>query len=86
MLFPRLTRSDRLFLWDQRLQCRARVHSLPMVLASAPRSRDSLAEIHALLHHWPPLPPAAALELLQPRYLRAHDQHNVMRSHMTNTV
>ncbi|KAJ8349848.1 hypothetical protein SKAU_G00249780 [Synaphobranchus kaupii] len=56
MLFSRLTRSDRLLLWDKRLHCRAYVHSLPKVLASAPSwDWGSMGEIHALLHHWPAL-------------------------------
>ncbi|KAJ8349843.1 hypothetical protein SKAU_G00249730 [Synaphobranchus kaupii] len=51
-----LTRSDRLLLWDKRLHCRAYVHSLPKVLASAPSwDWGSMGEIHALLHHWPAL-------------------------------
>lgn len=65
-LFSRLKQTDHQLLWDYRLHCR-RDHpsSLPKVLASAP-SWDwaSMAHIHSLLHHWPTLPPVAALELL----------------------
>uniref|UniRef100_A0A3P9LP67 Phosphatidylinositol-4-phosphate 3-kinase catalytic subunit type 2 alpha n=1 Tax=Oryzias latipes TaxID=8090 RepID=A0A3P9LP67_ORYLA len=62
--------SDHRLLWDYRLHCR-RDHpsSLPKVLASAP-SWDwaSMAHIHSLLHHWPTLPPVAALELLDSKF------------------
>uniref|UniRef100_A0A8C7YT51 Phosphatidylinositol-4-phosphate 3-kinase, catalytic subunit type 2 alpha n=1 Tax=Oryzias sinensis TaxID=183150 RepID=A0A8C7YT51_9TELE len=69
-LFSRLKQSDHQLLWDYRLHCR-RDHpsSLPKVLASAP-SWDwaSMAHIHSLLHHWPSLPPVAALELLDSKF------------------
>uniref|UniRef100_A0A3P9I7J5 Phosphatidylinositol-4-phosphate 3-kinase catalytic subunit type 2 alpha n=1 Tax=Oryzias latipes TaxID=8090 RepID=A0A3P9I7J5_ORYLA len=69
-LFSRLKQSDHQLLWDYRLHCR-RDHpsSLPKVLASAP-SWDwaSMAHIHSLLHHWPTLPPVAALELLDSKF------------------
>uniref|UniRef100_A0A673A4S9 Phosphatidylinositol 4-phosphate 3-kinase C2 domain-containing subunit alpha n=1 Tax=Sphaeramia orbicularis TaxID=375764 RepID=A0A673A4S9_9TELE len=65
-----LKRADHQLLWDHRLHCR-RDHpsSLPKVLASAP-SWDwaSMAHIHSLLHHWPPLPPVTALELLDSKF------------------
>uniref|UniRef100_A0A3Q3N2Q2 Phosphatidylinositol 4-phosphate 3-kinase C2 domain-containing subunit alpha n=1 Tax=Mastacembelus armatus TaxID=205130 RepID=A0A3Q3N2Q2_9TELE len=65
-----LKRADHQTLWDHRLHCR-RDHpsSLPKVLASAP-SWDwaSMAHIHSLLHHWPPLPPVIALELLDSKF------------------
>ncbi|XP_061780799.1 phosphatidylinositol 4-phosphate 3-kinase C2 domain-containing subunit alpha [Nerophis lumbriciformis] len=65
-----LKRADHQLLWDHRLHCR-RDHpsSLPKVLASAP-SWDwaSMAHIHALLHHWPPLPTVTALELLDSKF------------------
>ncbi|XP_029377895.1 phosphatidylinositol 4-phosphate 3-kinase C2 domain-containing subunit alpha isoform X2 [Echeneis naucrates] len=65
-----LKRADHQILWDHRLHCR-RDHpsSLPKVLASAP-SWDwaSMAHIHSLLHHWPPLPPVTALELLDSKF------------------
>ncbi|XP_034031719.1 LOW QUALITY PROTEIN: phosphatidylinositol 4-phosphate 3-kinase C2 domain-containing subunit alpha [Thalassophryne amazonica] len=65
-----LKRTDHQLLWDHRLHCR-RDHqsSLPKVLASAP-SWDwaSMAHIHSLLHHWPPLPPVTALELLDSKF------------------
>uniref|UniRef100_A0A8C7YMT2 Phosphatidylinositol 4-phosphate 3-kinase C2 domain-containing subunit alpha n=1 Tax=Oryzias sinensis TaxID=183150 RepID=A0A8C7YMT2_9TELE len=65
-----LKQSDHQLLWDYRLHCR-RDHpsSLPKVLASAP-SWDwaSMAHIHSLLHHWPSLPPVAALELLDSKF------------------
>uniref|UniRef100_A0A667YEC0 Phosphatidylinositol-4-phosphate 3-kinase catalytic subunit type 2 alpha n=1 Tax=Myripristis murdjan TaxID=586833 RepID=A0A667YEC0_9TELE len=66
----RLKRADHQLLWDQRQYCR-RDHpsSLPKVLASAP-SWDwaSMAHIHSLLHHWPPLAPVTALELLDSKF------------------
>uniref|UniRef100_A0AAZ3RDJ3 Phosphatidylinositol-4-phosphate 3-kinase n=1 Tax=Oncorhynchus tshawytscha TaxID=74940 RepID=A0AAZ3RDJ3_ONCTS len=66
---PRLTRADRQLLWDQRHHCRAHTHSLPKVLASAPSwDWGSMAEIHALLHNWPSLPPVCALELLDSKF------------------
>uniref|UniRef100_A0A667XSV6 Phosphatidylinositol-4-phosphate 3-kinase catalytic subunit type 2 alpha n=1 Tax=Myripristis murdjan TaxID=586833 RepID=A0A667XSV6_9TELE len=65
-----LKRADHQLLWDQRQYCR-RDHpsSLPKVLASAP-SWDwaSMAHIHSLLHHWPPLAPVTALELLDSKF------------------
>ncbi|XP_054631671.1 phosphatidylinositol 4-phosphate 3-kinase C2 domain-containing subunit alpha [Dunckerocampus dactyliophorus] len=65
-----LKRADHQLLWDHHLHCR-RDHpsSLPKVLASAP-SWDwaSMAHIHALLHHWPPLPTVTALELLDSKF------------------
>ncbi|XP_039988528.1 phosphatidylinositol 4-phosphate 3-kinase C2 domain-containing subunit alpha [Xiphias gladius] len=65
-----LKRADHQILWDHRLHCR-RDHpsSLPKVLASAP-SWDwaSMAHVHSLLHHWPPLPPVTALELLDSKF------------------
>ncbi|XP_064169868.1 phosphatidylinositol 4-phosphate 3-kinase C2 domain-containing subunit alpha-like [Anguilla rostrata] len=64
-----LTRADRLLLWDKRLHCRAYVRSLPKVLASAPSwDWGSMAEIRALLHHWPALLPVSALELLESKF------------------
>uniref|UniRef100_A0A673A8A4 Phosphatidylinositol-4-phosphate 3-kinase, catalytic subunit type 2 alpha n=1 Tax=Sphaeramia orbicularis TaxID=375764 RepID=A0A673A8A4_9TELE len=69
-VLSRLKRADHQLLWDHRLHCR-RDHpsSLPKVLASAP-SWDwaSMAHIHSLLHHWPPLPPVTALELLDSKF------------------
>ncbi|XP_041651095.1 phosphatidylinositol 4-phosphate 3-kinase C2 domain-containing subunit alpha [Cheilinus undulatus] len=65
-----LKRADHQLLWDHRLHCR-RDHpsSLPKVLASVP-SWDwaSIAHIHSLLHHWPPLPPVTALEMLDSKF------------------
>ncbi|XP_061678139.1 phosphatidylinositol 4-phosphate 3-kinase C2 domain-containing subunit alpha [Syngnathoides biaculeatus] len=65
-----LKRADHQLLWDYQLHCR-RDHpsSLPKVLASAP-SWDwaSMAHIHSVLHHWPPLPPVTALELLDSKF------------------
>ncbi|XP_068168254.1 phosphatidylinositol 4-phosphate 3-kinase C2 domain-containing subunit alpha [Antennarius striatus] len=65
-----LRRSDHILLWDHHLHCR-RNHpsSLPKVLASVP-SWDwaSIAHIHSLLHHWPPLPPVTALEMLESKF------------------
>ncbi|XP_064193019.1 phosphatidylinositol 4-phosphate 3-kinase C2 domain-containing subunit alpha [Anguilla rostrata] len=64
-----LTRADRQLLWDSRHHCRAFEGSLPKVLASAPSwDWGSMAEIHALLHHWPPLSPVSALELLDSKF------------------
>ncbi|XP_059191312.1 phosphatidylinositol 4-phosphate 3-kinase C2 domain-containing subunit alpha [Centropristis striata] len=65
-----LKRADHQLLWDHRLHCRKdHPSSLPKVLASAP-SWDwaSMAHIHSLLHHWPPLPPVTALELLDSKF------------------
>ncbi|XP_071767205.2 phosphatidylinositol 4-phosphate 3-kinase C2 domain-containing subunit alpha [Centroberyx gerrardi] len=65
-----LKRADHQLLWDQRPHCR-RDHpsSLPKVLASAP-SWDwaSMTHLHSLLHHWPPLAPVTALELLDSKF------------------
>uniref|UniRef100_A0A7N6BJ11 Phosphatidylinositol-4-phosphate 3-kinase n=1 Tax=Anabas testudineus TaxID=64144 RepID=A0A7N6BJ11_ANATE len=66
----RLKRADHQILWDHRLHCQKdHPNSLPKVLASAP-SWDwaSMAHIHSLLHHWPPLPPVIALELLDSKF------------------
>nr|XP_023665064.1 phosphatidylinositol 4-phosphate 3-kinase C2 domain-containing subunit alpha [Paramormyrops kingsleyae]XP_023665072.1 phosphatidylinositol 4-phosphate 3-kinase C2 domain-containing subunit alpha [Paramormyrops kingsleyae] len=64
-----LTRADRLLLWDKRHYCRAYKQSLPKVLASAPSwDWGSMAEIHTLLHQWPPLTPVSALELLDSKF------------------
>ncbi|XP_036399265.1 phosphatidylinositol 4-phosphate 3-kinase C2 domain-containing subunit alpha-like [Megalops cyprinoides] len=64
-----LTRADRQLLWDARHHCRAYKHSLPKILASAPSwDWGSMAEIHGLLHHWPPLSPVSALELLDSKF------------------
>ncbi|XP_054476233.1 phosphatidylinositol 4-phosphate 3-kinase C2 domain-containing subunit alpha isoform X2 [Anoplopoma fimbria] len=65
-----LKRADHQLLWDHRLHCQKdHPSSLPKVLASAP-SWDwaSMAHIHSLLHHWPPLPPVTALELLDSKF------------------
>ncbi|KAM4619533.1 phosphatidylinositol 4-phosphate 3-kinase C2 domain-containing subunit alpha [Polymixia lowei] len=65
-----LKRADHQLLWDQRLPCRQdHPSSLPKVLASAP-SWDwaSIAHIHSLLYHWPPLAPVTALELLDSKF------------------
>ncbi|XP_056621944.1 phosphatidylinositol 4-phosphate 3-kinase C2 domain-containing subunit alpha [Triplophysa dalaica] len=64
-----LTRADRQLLWDQRYYCRDYEHSLPKILASAPRwDWGSMGEIHSLLHNWPPLSPVSALELLESKF------------------
>ncbi|XP_067090439.1 phosphatidylinositol 4-phosphate 3-kinase C2 domain-containing subunit alpha [Osmerus mordax] len=64
-----LTRADRQLLWDQRLHCGKYISSLPKVLASAPSwDWGSMTEIHSLLHHWPPLTPVSALELLDSKF------------------
>ncbi|KAJ8271475.1 hypothetical protein COCON_G00103340 [Conger conger] len=64
-----LTRAERQLLWDSRHHCRAFDGSLPKILASAPSwDWGSMGEIHALLHHWPPLPPVSALELLDSKF------------------
>ncbi|XP_070827439.1 phosphatidylinositol 4-phosphate 3-kinase C2 domain-containing subunit alpha [Chaetodon trifascialis] len=65
-----LKRADHQLLWDHRLHCRKdHPSSLPKVLASVP-SWDwaSIAHIHSLLHHWPPLPPVTALEMLDSKF------------------
>ena len=67
----RLKRADHQLLWDHQLHCRKdHPSSLPKVLASVP-SWDwaSIAHIHSLLHHWPPLPPVTALEMLDSKYV-----------------
>uniref|UniRef100_A0A4W4FJG2 Phosphatidylinositol 4-phosphate 3-kinase C2 domain-containing subunit alpha n=1 Tax=Electrophorus electricus TaxID=8005 RepID=A0A4W4FJG2_ELEEL len=65
----RLTRVDRQLLWDHRHYARSLEHSLPKILASVPSwDWGSMGEIHALLHHWPPLSPVAALELLDSKF------------------
>uniref|UniRef100_A0A4W4FJ69 Phosphatidylinositol-4-phosphate 3-kinase n=1 Tax=Electrophorus electricus TaxID=8005 RepID=A0A4W4FJ69_ELEEL len=56
-------------LWDHRHYARSLEHSLPKILASVPSwDWGSMGEIHALLHHWPPLSPVAALELLDSKF------------------
>uniref|UniRef100_A0AAR2ITG5 Phosphatidylinositol-4-phosphate 3-kinase n=1 Tax=Pygocentrus nattereri TaxID=42514 RepID=A0AAR2ITG5_PYGNA len=66
----RLTRADKQLLWDHRHHCRGYEHSLPKILSSAPSwDWGSMAEIHALLHHWSPLSPVSALELLDSKYV-----------------
>uniref|UniRef100_A0A671YFC5 Phosphatidylinositol 4-phosphate 3-kinase C2 domain-containing subunit alpha n=1 Tax=Sparus aurata TaxID=8175 RepID=A0A671YFC5_SPAAU len=65
-----LKRADHQLLWDHQLHCRKdHPSSLPKVLASVP-SWDwaSIAHIHSLLHHWPPLPPVTALEMLDSKF------------------
>uniref|UniRef100_A0A8C2DT41 Phosphatidylinositol 4-phosphate 3-kinase C2 domain-containing subunit alpha n=1 Tax=Cyprinus carpio TaxID=7962 RepID=A0A8C2DT41_CYPCA len=65
----RLSRADKQLLWDQRYYCRDYQHSLPKILASAPSwDWGSMGEIHSLLHHWPPLSPVSALELLDSKF------------------
>uniref|UniRef100_A0A673GU24 Phosphatidylinositol 4-phosphate 3-kinase C2 domain-containing subunit alpha-like n=1 Tax=Sinocyclocheilus rhinocerous TaxID=307959 RepID=A0A673GU24_9TELE len=65
-----LSRADRQLLWDQRYYCRDYEYSLPKILASAPSwDWGSMGEIHSLLHHWPPLSPVSALELLDSKYV-----------------
>uniref|UniRef100_A0A8C1FRF0 Phosphatidylinositol 4-phosphate 3-kinase C2 domain-containing subunit alpha n=1 Tax=Cyprinus carpio carpio TaxID=630221 RepID=A0A8C1FRF0_CYPCA len=64
-----LSRADKQLLWDQRYYCRDYQHSLPKILASAPSwDWGSMGEIHSLLHHWPPLSPVSALELLDSKF------------------
>ncbi|KAL4622829.1 phosphatidylinositol 4-phosphate 3-kinase C2 domain-containing subunit alpha [Arapaima gigas] len=64
-----LTRADRQLLWDKRHYCLVYKQSLPKLLASAPSwDWGSMAEIHGLLHHWPPLSPVSALELLDAKF------------------
>ncbi|XP_051512306.1 phosphatidylinositol 4-phosphate 3-kinase C2 domain-containing subunit alpha-like [Myxocyprinus asiaticus] len=64
-----LTRADRQLLWDQRYHCRDYEYSLPKILASAPSwDWGNMGEIHSLLHHWPPLSPVSALELLEAKF------------------
>uniref|UniRef100_A0A673GVA2 Phosphatidylinositol 4-phosphate 3-kinase C2 domain-containing subunit alpha-like n=1 Tax=Sinocyclocheilus rhinocerous TaxID=307959 RepID=A0A673GVA2_9TELE len=65
----KLSRADRQLLWDQRYYCRDYEYSLPKILASAPSwDWGSMGEIHSLLHHWPPLSPVSALELLDSKF------------------
>ncbi|XP_051725873.1 phosphatidylinositol 4-phosphate 3-kinase C2 domain-containing subunit alpha [Ctenopharyngodon idella] len=64
-----LSRADKQLLWDQRYYCRDYEYSLPKILASAPSwDWGSMGEIHSLLHHWPPLSPVSALELLESKF------------------
>ncbi|XP_072290570.1 phosphatidylinositol 4-phosphate 3-kinase C2 domain-containing subunit alpha [Eucyclogobius newberryi] len=65
-----LKRSDMQLLWDQRLHClKLQPLSLPKVLSSAPCwDWASLPLIHSLLKSCSPLPPVAALELLDSRF------------------
>ncbi|XP_076842145.1 phosphatidylinositol 4-phosphate 3-kinase C2 domain-containing subunit alpha [Brachyhypopomus gauderio] len=64
-----LTRADRQLLWDHRHCARSLEHSLPKILASVPSwDWSNMGEIHAMLHHWPPLSPVAALELLDSKF------------------
>uniref|UniRef100_A0A673M592 Phosphatidylinositol 4-phosphate 3-kinase C2 domain-containing subunit alpha n=1 Tax=Sinocyclocheilus rhinocerous TaxID=307959 RepID=A0A673M592_9TELE len=64
-----LSRADKQLLWDQRYYCRDYQYSLPKILASAPSwDWGSMGEIHSLLHHWPPLSPVSALELLDSKF------------------
>uniref|UniRef100_A0A8C1QCQ4 Phosphatidylinositol 4-phosphate 3-kinase C2 domain-containing subunit alpha n=1 Tax=Cyprinus carpio TaxID=7962 RepID=A0A8C1QCQ4_CYPCA len=64
-----LSQADRQLLWDQRYYCRDYEYSLPKILASAPSwDWGSMGEIHSLLHHWPPLSPVSALELLDSKF------------------
>ncbi|XP_051581020.1 phosphatidylinositol 4-phosphate 3-kinase C2 domain-containing subunit alpha-like [Myxocyprinus asiaticus] len=64
-----LTRADRQLLWDKRYHCKDYEYSLPKILASAPSwDWGSMGEIHSLLHHWPPLSPVSALELLEANF------------------
>ncbi|KAK2894798.1 hypothetical protein Q8A67_012027 [Cirrhinus molitorella] len=64
-----LSRADKQLLWDQRYYCRDYEYSLPKILASAPSwDWGSMGEIHSLLHHWPPLSPVSALELLDSKF------------------
>ncbi len=66
----RLSRVDKQLLWDQRYYCRDFQFSLPKIMASAPSwNWGSMGEIHSLLHHWPPLSPVSALELLDSKYV-----------------
>lgn len=62
----RLKRADYQLLWDHRIHCwKKHPSSLPKVLASAPSwDWGSIGHVHALLHHWPGLPPVTALEML----------------------
>ncbi|XP_050990973.1 phosphatidylinositol 4-phosphate 3-kinase C2 domain-containing subunit alpha [Labeo rohita] len=64
-----LSQADKQLLWDQRYYCRDYEYSLPKILASAPSwDWGSMGEIHSLLHHWPPLSPVSALELLDSKF------------------
>uniref|UniRef100_A0A8C1I1E3 Phosphatidylinositol-4-phosphate 3-kinase, catalytic subunit type 2 alpha n=1 Tax=Cyprinus carpio carpio TaxID=630221 RepID=A0A8C1I1E3_CYPCA len=74
-----LSRADRQLLWDQRYYCRDYEYSLPKILASAPSwDWGSMGEIHSLLHHWPPLSPVSALELLDSKYVSVPILYDVL--------
>ncbi|KAM9480748.1 phosphatidylinositol 4-phosphate 3-kinase C2 domain-containing subunit alpha isoform 1-T3 [Clarias gariepinus] len=64
-----LTKGDMQLLWEHRYHCYKHEQSLPKILASAPSwAWNSVAEIHSLLHHWPPCSPVCALELLDSKF------------------
>ncbi|KAI5620325.1 phosphatidylinositol 4-phosphate 3-kinase C2 domain-containing subunit alpha isoform X2, partial [Silurus asotus] len=72
----RLTRADMQFLWEKRYHCHKYEHSLPKVLASAPSwNCINIAEIYKLLHHWSPLSPVCALELLDSKFADTEVRH-----------
>uniref|UniRef100_A0A8C1JAM7 Phosphatidylinositol-4-phosphate 3-kinase, catalytic subunit type 2 alpha n=1 Tax=Cyprinus carpio TaxID=7962 RepID=A0A8C1JAM7_CYPCA len=74
-----LSQADRQLLWDQRYYCRDYEYSLPKILASAPSwDWGSMGEIHSLLHHWPPLSPVSALELLDSKYVSVPILYDVL--------
>jgi hypothetical protein len=60
-----LSPSDKAALWSNRYALTAIPGALPKFLRSVPwANREAVAETHALLALWPPLPPEAALQLL----------------------
>ncbi|TRY58286.1 hypothetical protein DNTS_031053 [Danionella cerebrum] len=64
-----LSRTDKQLLWDQRYYCREYEYSLPKILASTPSwDWGNICEIHSMVHHWPPLTPVSALELLESKF------------------
>lgn len=66
--YCRLSKEDKVFLWEKRNYCYQNRNSLPKILASAPKWDVSyLGDIYSLLRSWPPLTPVCALELLDSR-------------------
>ncbi|KAK7833358.1 hypothetical protein U0070_017357, partial [Myodes glareolus] len=67
--FKRLSKEDKVFLWEKRYYCFKHPNCLPKILASAPNWKwANLAKTYSLLHQWPPLCPLAALELLDAKF------------------
>uniref|UniRef100_A0A2K5RYW5 Phosphatidylinositol 4-phosphate 3-kinase C2 domain-containing subunit alpha n=1 Tax=Cebus imitator TaxID=2715852 RepID=A0A2K5RYW5_CEBIM len=64
-----LSKEDKAFLWEKRYYCFKYPNCLPKILASTPNWKwANLAKTYSLLHHWPPLYPLTALELLDSKF------------------